>query len=441
MSVDTSGPPTSPARSGQRYTVISADTHAVVPKEVFRPYVEARHREAFEEEVRYAADERTALLAGYQAVLGHRPEPTPEARYLQWNRAAEDAEADRVWEPARWLSANEAEGVVATVVYPAGSTSRPPWEVLIRRDLDADLVCAGRRIYNRWLADFCGEAPDRLAGVAMLPPLDDIDRVVAEVEWSAAAGLRGGVWMTPNLSDERPGYHDPRYDPVWAACQANDLPVNFHVEFGGGPPASSRLYGDGPVAWAIAFHDAPPPYRALWFLILGGVLERFPRLRVGFTEQLASWVPYELRRLDDIFHDRSFTAVNRLASIRDRLSLTPIEYWRRNCFVGASFMSRPEAEARYDIGVENVLWGSDFPHPEGTSPVTREALRHTFAGLPEDELRLMLGGNAARVYGFDLQRLSRLAASVGPTVADIAEPLPTPPDVYADKHVFGRGRF
>jgi hypothetical protein len=176
-------------------------------------------------------------------------------------------------------------------------------------------------------------------------------------------------------------------------------------------------------------------------MILGGVFERFPDLRVGFTEQLATWIPHELARLEDVFHDRSFTAVNRIGPVRAGLSLTPIEYWSRNCFVGASFLSRAEAALRHAIGVPNMLWGSDFPHPEGTSPVTPEAIRHSLADVPEDELRPILAANAARVYGFDLAALDARAQEVGPTVAAVREPLAEPPAVHADKHVFGRGRF
>jgi hypothetical protein len=74
--------------------------------------------------------------------------------------------------------------------------------------------------------------------------------------------------------------------------------------------------------------------------------------------------------------------------------MKPSEYFHRNVFLGASCMPRREAEMRHQIGVENIMWGSDYPHPEGTWPHTREQMRETFGGLPEGELRAMLGGNA-----------------------------------------------
>ena len=103
--------------------------------------------------------------------------------------------------------------------------------------------------------------------------------------------------------------------------------------------------------------------------------------------------------------------------------MAPSECWKRQCFAGASFFRPSECELRYEIGVDKIMWGQDYPHGEGTYPYTREALRNTFAGVAPDEVAAMVGGNAAGVYGFDVQALSPLAARVGPTVAEIAEPL------------------
>ena len=424
-----------------RYVVISADTHAVVRKDVFRPYVESRFMSAFDDEVRRAQEERALWMEVYKPLLSHRSESDDADRYYNWNRAAEDAEENEVWKAKNWIEMNAREGVVGSVIFPAGSRSRPPWEGIRPPVADEELREAGKRIYNRWLADFCSEFPQRLAGVAIAPSLEDIHRVVHEVTWAADAGLRGGIWISPRVREDRPGFHDPCYDPIWAICQERNMPVNFHVDFGGGPPPATTLYGTGPLAWPISFHDAQPSYRPLWFMILGGVFERFPRLKVGFTEQLAMWIPYELRRLEDLFRNQSFIAVNRMKSVKELLSLTPVEYWQRNCFVGASFMSRAESEARHQIGIGNILWGSDFPHAEGTSPVTREALRFAFAGLPREEVQLMVGTNAARIYNFDYQAIQTVAANIGPSVTEVAAPLTSPPAIHSDKLVFGHGHF
>jgi predicted TIM-barrel fold metal-dependent hydrolase len=94
--------------------------------------------------------------------------------------------------------------------------------------------------------------------------------------------------------------------------------------------------------------------------------------------------------------------------------MKPSDYFRRNVFLGASCMPRREAEMRHQIGVGNIMWGSDYPHPEGSWPYTREQMIETFKGLPEGEIADMLGGNAAHIYGFDLEKLASIAARVGP---------------------------
>jgi hypothetical protein len=95
--------------------------------------------------------------------------------------------------------------------------------------------------------------------------------------------------------------------------------------------------------------------------------------------------------------------------------------------VGASFLRPVECAERHRIGIDRIMWGADYPHYEGTSPHTREALRHTFSGVEPEEVAAMLGTNAAGVYGFDLEALAPLVARIGPTVAEVATPLDAVP--------------
>jgi len=106
----------------------------------------------------------------------------------------------------------------------------------------------------------------------------------------------------------------------------------------------------------------------------------------------------------------------------------PSEYWQSNCAAAASFLHRDDCVRRDRIGVDHIMWGSDYPHLEGTAPFSHEAIRMTFAGVPEPEVRAMLGGNAAAVYGFDLEFLDTLAARVGPTVEEVRNGLDAVPE-------------
>ena len=104
----------------------------------------------------------------------------------------------------------------------------------------------------------------------------------------------------------------------------------------------------------------------------------------------------------------------KLGDYRSHLGLKPSEYFRRQVFLGASCMPRREAEMRHEIGLENIMWGSDYPHPEGSWPETRPQMIESFRGIPEEDRELMLGGNAARLYGFDVEKLAPLVARIGP---------------------------
>jgi hypothetical protein len=129
---------------------------------------------------------------------------------------------------------------------------------------------------------------------------------------------------------------------------------------------------------------------------------------------LADWIPSTLEYFDDLFGRPIFS------QIRQGLSLRPSDYWKRQCQVGASFLVHKEAELRHEIGVERILWGFDSPHAEGTWPHTREKLAEAFSGVSHDEVAQMVGGNAARIYGFDPERLAPLVARIGPELVDLS---------------------
>ncbi|WP_292746821.1 amidohydrolase family protein, partial [Methylophaga sp. UBA3191] len=117
------------------------------------------------------------------------------------------------------------------------------------------------------------------------------------------------------------------------------------------------------------------------------------------------------------YHDVHFSA--KLGDFRSHLSMSPTEYFRRNVGIGASCIPRSDMQYRHDMGIDQVMWGSDYPHPEGTWPSTREAMTDTFQGLPETEIEKMLGENAIRFYGFDREKLVPIAERIGPKRSEI----------------------
>jgi predicted TIM-barrel fold metal-dependent hydrolase len=286
---------------------------------------------------------------------------------------------------------------------------------------------AGARAHNRWLAELCATSPERRAGVAIVP-IFDVDAAVAEIVRTRESGLRGGV-LIPSMWQPYPPYHDPCYDPVWATCAELSLPV--HVHSGSADKAS---YGPhvGLYVTEVRWWSSRP----LWFLIWSGAFDRHPGLRFVVTECGAFWATDLLWMMDTAF-DREHGAKKLGEQLTANLQRRPSEVFDAQCAIGASNTRRRELARRYEIGVGNLMWGNDFPHPEGTWPHTREWLRDAFHDIPVDETRAILGGSAAELYGFDRAVLAPLAARIGPTPADLDQ-VGQDPDRWTELAAAGR---
>ena len=274
-----------------------------------------------------------------------------------------------------------------------------------RHDVSPEHNLEGCKTYNRWLADFCKSNPERMAGVALIN-VDDIEVTVEVVREARELGLWGGV-LLPSSTGEHPFYHHPRYEPLWAVCDELDLPLQSHSGW-------SPDYGDVPSATAMFISEvdmwAQRPFTALMW---SGVFERYPNLKYVLTEVGSGWVGEKLRVLEFKAQDPIFKHFTK------DLTLSPTEYFQRNCFLGSSFLPRHEAHFCREIGVDKFMWGSDYPHLEGTWPNTRKALTETFHDFAEGDIRAILGLNAAKVYGFDVDAVSRIAGEIGPSIAEI----------------------
>jgi predicted TIM-barrel fold metal-dependent hydrolase len=277
--------------------------------------------------------------------------------------------------------------------------------------IDPDLALAGARAHNRWLAELCHDSPERRKGIAILPILGDIDAAVAEIHRARADGLRGGVLIPATWAPYAP-YHDRRYEPVWTACAELEMPVHTHSG-----PSPREDYGN--ILGIYVTEVQWWAWRPLWFLLWSGVFERHPMLRFVVTESGAWWATNLLWFMDSMYvRDHG---AKKVQSAAEGLSLKPSEYFDRNCWIGASNTKRRELAQRYEIGVGNIMWGNDFPHPEGTWPHTVDFLRRSLCDIPVDEARRIIGLNAAACYGFDVAALRPLADRIGPTPDDLGQ--------------------
>ena len=399
MPASTSAVPSAPS---DHYTIITADSHAGGSHAAYREYLDPRFHEDFD------------------AWRGKYKNPYKD---LGDNRRL------RNWDDEMRNGQQEEDGVVAEVVFPNTVPPFFPSFVLFARPPKADEYehrRAGIHAHNRWLVDFCGEFPERRAGIGQIF-VNDIDDAIEDATWIAEHGLRGGV-LLPNIAPDvdwvKPLY-DPEYDRLWSALEDLDIPVNVHSGTGNpdyGPyPTSMLLYIN-----EVVFYSQRPFVQ----FVLGGMFQRHPRLKFVITEAGCSWMPPLLDQLDRIVANIRDTGA--MGEIRygddQKLAMLATECFEQNCWMGVSQPGPADAEARHQIGLDKFMWGSDYPHDEGTYPHTREHLRSRFHDVAPAELHQMLAGNAADLYGFDLEALAPLATQFGPTVAELAEPLTEMPE-------------
>ncbi|MBL7496683.1 amidohydrolase [Frankia sp. CNm7] len=345
--------------------LISADSHVAVRLDAIRDRVPRSLREAFDDATAEQARIDEDLRGGRKISLD------------DWDLEAFRDPGYR--EPVARLAAMDRDGVQAEVLYSEVSAFRSFG--LVKGDWKPI-----SRAFTDHLTEFAAHDPDRLA-VSYQVPIIDIEYAVAEVERLAALGARS-VHL-PNFPSEigLPDYHEPVYDPLWAVLQETGISISHHL---GNRHWLYDIMRRDPTPQAAIFTSMPALALAeviAWW-ILTGTLERFPRLKIVLVEPGLYWVPGFLASLD------------RKAKVYDLpgLRLAPSEYFRRN--MALTFMDDEVGLGlRHLIGIENILWSTDFPHPATTWPHSQATVARQFADIPDDERDLICARNAERIYG------------------------------------------
>ncbi len=285
----------------------------------------------------------------------------------------------RVSDPELRVKDMDRDGVQAEVIYGIlGAATRLG---------DHEAATEMFRIYNDWLADFCRRYPDRYIGLACLP-YGDIDAAVKEIYRVVRLGLRG---MELSCSwDMEPMWH-PVWEPLWQAVNDANLPLHFHTFPSLPPDTVNQQTG---LTRRAAFFTVVSGFQMnlinIAAAVIGaGVLERYPNIRISFGESGIGWLPYALDRMDFEWEDR----------FRDLgLTMKPSDYWRRQCKATFQF-DRIGTKLIDDIGVETLMWGSDYPHGDGVWPESSKYIEEQFGHLPAEITRKIVCENAGRFYG------------------------------------------
>jgi predicted TIM-barrel fold metal-dependent hydrolase len=386
------------------YIVISADTHAGGSHQQYREFLDPKYVADFD-----------AWREKYKNPFKDLKDT--DLRIRNWDDDKRDGDMN-------------ADGVVGEVNFPNTVPPFFPNFVLFAQPPTADEYehrHAGIQAHNRWMADYVSRKPEARAGIGQIF-LNDVDDAIKDVEWCHENGLRGGVLVgsVPPTCDWIKPLYDPCYDPLWQACQDLGVVVNAHSGTGG------PVYQKAPAMPLVHFLEIPfYSQRPLAYMILGGVFERFPNLKFVLTEAGCAWIPDMLAHLDNLMQS---IRGNNVGEMRFDGELVPprdaTDYFHQNCYVGTSQPTPADIRAAVGgpVGIDRVMWGSDYPHEEGTHPFTREHLRQVMGHLEPAQVQQILAGNAAEIYGFDLEALRPAADKFGPTVAEIAQPLTQLPE-------------
>jgi len=400
--------------SQEPYVIVSSDTHAGLQVEEYRDYLDPRYLREFDE---WAAER-------------HNHRRLIEEVNGEYVEAWESANAEGLrgaFDPAVRDKAMDVDGIAGEIIFADGDSvtgqESPPFGAGLAAGqiTDPALAFAGARAHNRWLVDFCATDPVRRAGVALVPVIHDVAEAVKEVESLAGTpGIRGV--MVPTMWHDKPSYGHPSYDPFWAACAEAGLVVHTHSGEGDWDSYNDNL---AQFVLEVPFWT----HRILWQLLLSGKFDKFPNLRYVVVECGSYWLGDLLWKADT-----SFGANSKVKKLNSRtkglIQKLPSEYLGTNVFIGASTMSREEIRRRHVNGIDALMWGTDYPHPEGSWPNTVERLETDLQQVSIEDTRLLLGLNAVECYGLDSDALAQVAARVGPTPSDLHQDpsLRTTPD-------------
>lgn len=297
----------------------------------------------------------------------------------------------KAWDPVERLEAIDSDGIDAEVLFPNDPTRGFFYDY---GDAEFELACV--QAENDAIAEW-RQVSDRFAPLAILPFLGGIEAMVAEVERSAKLELRG-MYMLADPSQNVPGARpigDRCWDPLWAACQDLDMPMHIHESGGLGMHlAVPRWEGFTPNQFHsfLTVPTAAVPAQAIPNIIFSGIPDRFPRLKWVCAETGLGWVNYVLEGCDHEWERRHLWT--------EGILTRPSEVFHRQMYVDFWY-EMANVPLRHHIGVDNIMWQSDYPHTTSTYPDSWKYVERTLQGVPEEERRKILYENAIRVYRLD----------------------------------------
>ena len=361
----------------REYKMISADSHVNEPPTLWQERVPAKFKDRAPKMQRFPQGDAWVMEGAVDPInfgfnqCASDPEEKTSA-WIKWEDCRKSG-----YDSKERIKELDTDGVDAELFYPTPRIGNSVfWN---NKDREFHLACT--RAYNDWLSEYCNYAPDRLFGLAMMPTSGVKDAIEELHRALKLPGMKGVVMgMYPSGENAL----QPEDDAFFQECEAMDIPVNIHVALVSEAPGDNSrriVIGD------MRFADAPIRVHQL---IFGGVLDRFPKLKVVFAETDAGWMPY-YREMIDFVHNRGL----KRAGYQPKMA--PSAYFDRNMY-WQFMVDHTTIKIRHDVGIKNLMWASDHAHSFSRFPKTQEFLADLLKDVPEDEKQLLLAGNAMRVY-------------------------------------------
>ena len=374
------------------HRIVSSDDHVLEPPDLWTSRIEPKYRDRAPRMFRREEDNTDWWICDGVRSLGVGGSGGDQVgvRFEDPDKLTIEGTFENVrpgaYIPEEHVKDMEIDGIDVSLVYPTVGLQ------LYMTVPDGDLFREICRVYNGWLAEFCSANPKRLKGVAMLD-VEDISWAVREMERCANLGLAGAMISVYPAEDR--AYDSPEYEPLWAEAQDLRMPLSLHVTTNRAGPGGAAVKHE---EFNAAFLTNIDHWvrMSLSHMIFSGVFERYPMLQVGSIEMELSWVPHFLDRLDYNYTQRPKTG--KWHTFKE--DMMPSDYFHRNVFLGFQ-EDHLGMRDRHIIGVDNLLWGSDYPHAEGTFPYSRQVLDEILADCTDEEQAKIVGGNARRVYRLD----------------------------------------
>ena len=371
------------------FKVMDSDMHVIEPADLWQRYIDPAFKErAPRGSTRFMRD-LGVTLDGQELSSGIPPNPLAQAGAAREREAQnpkyQDGDAHG-WDPGSQVRAMDQEGIDVAVLFP----SRGLFTLAVD-GMDPALAAAIGRAYNDWMYDFCQEYPERLYGAGHIAP-HDVEAAVAETRRCVEELGFKAIFLRPNIINGR-NWHDPYYDPLWAACQRLGIPVGFHE--GGRPPYISQVGNQFPTGMLQhVYSHSVGMMLAVGSFCGGGILERFPELRVAFLEGNCSWVPWLLWRLDEHYEWRGYE--------HPELTMAPSAYFKRQCFASVECDEWPSQYVDAAGYGHTVVFSTDYPHPDSKYPHAVD--NFLSMDLPHETKHKYLWDNCARLYGFSAKQ-------------------------------------